>query len=248
MKKILSIASVAFITTAICALNVNASSECCKTVHRYSNDCKMTKSIKVTSDTFSGNNNYDSFIDELLKDCETKYFDNCNYCQSCQQNPDQKPQDTKPVIPEQPDNKPNNENNEKPDNIYDPSDKNEKIKQEILQLVNQERKAIGLSPLSSGNAKLTSAAQKRAGEQVIVFSHTRPDGSKWSTVLSENGIKYTTAGENVAYGQKSAKEVMTAWMNSSGHRANILNADFSEIGIGVYYKNGTYYWSQLFIG
>jgi uncharacterized protein YkwD len=116
---------------------------------------------------------------------------------------------------------------------------------QVLQLVNKERAKAGLSALTT-NSALTNAANKRAKETVQSFSHTRPDGSNFSTVLKEFSISYRTAGENIAYGQKTPQEVVTGWMNSPGHRANILNANFGKIGIGVYKSNGVIYWSQLF--
>ncbi len=116
---------------------------------------------------------------------------------------------------------------------------------QVLQLVNQERAKAGLSALTT-NSSLTNAANKRAKETVQSFSHTRPDGTSFSTVLKEFNISYRAAGENIAYGQKTPQEVVTGWMNSPGHRANILNANFSKIGIGVYKSNGVIYWSQLF--
>lgn len=116
---------------------------------------------------------------------------------------------------------------------------------QALQLVNKERAKAGLSALTT-NSTLQAAADKRAQETVQSFSHTRPNGTSFSTVLKEFGISYRAAGENIAYGQKTPQEVVTAWMNSSGHRANILNANFGKIGIGVYQKNGVTYWSQLF--
>lgn len=117
--------------------------------------------------------------------------------------------------------------------------------EEVLRLVNVERSKAGLSPLTATSA-LKAAADKRAQETAVSFSHTRPNGSKFSTVLQEYGISYRTAGENIAYGQRSPQEVVNAWMNSPGHRANILNANFNKIGIGVYQSNGVIYWSQLF--
>ncbi len=117
---------------------------------------------------------------------------------------------------------------------------------EVVRLVNEHRAANGLSALSASNSSLMKAAAKRAQEQAQLFSHTRPNGQSWSTVLGEFGISYRGAGENVAYGQSSPAEVVNAWMNSEGHRANILNANFSNIGVGVHYQNGTYYWAQLF--
>ena len=116
---------------------------------------------------------------------------------------------------------------------------------QVLKLVNQERAKEGLSALTT-NSTLQAAAEKRAQETVQSFSHTRPNGTSFSTVLKEYGISYRAAGENIAYGQKTPQEVVKAWMNSSGHRANIMSAKFSKIGIGVYQKNGVTYWSQLF--
>jgi uncharacterized protein YkwD len=83
---------------------------------------------------------------------------------------------------------------------------------------------------------------------VSTFSHTRPDGTTCFTALKQFGVSYSTAGENIAYGQPDAQSVVTGWMNSAGHRANILNGSFKQTGIGVYKVNGTYYWTQEFIG
>lgn len=116
---------------------------------------------------------------------------------------------------------------------------------EVLRLVNQERAKAGLSAFTT-KSTLTAAANKRAQETVQSFSHTRPNGSSFSTVLKEFGVTYRAAGENIAYGQKSPQEVVTGWMNSPGHRANILNGNFNTIGIGVYQANGRIYWTQLF--
>ena len=125
------------------------------------------------------------------------------------------------------------------------SGSNQGYAEEVLRLVNIERSKAGLSSLTT-NATLKAAADKRAQETKTSFSHTRPNGSKFSTVLQEYGISYRTAGENIAYGQRSPQEVVNGWMNSPGHRANILNSSFGKIGIGVYQSGGVIYWSQLF--
>lgn len=116
---------------------------------------------------------------------------------------------------------------------------------EVLRLVNEERAKEGLAALTT-NTPLINAANKRAEETVKSFSHTRPNGTNFSTALAEYGVDYRTAGENIAYGQKTPQEVVTAWMNSPGHRANIMNSKFNKIGIGVHQSNGVIYWSQLF--
>ncbi len=115
----------------------------------------------------------------------------------------------------------------------------------VLNLVNKYRNQNGLASVTLDSA-LSGAASTRAKEIVSSFSHTRPNGSSCFTVLSENGISYNGAGENIAYGQSSPDEVMTAWMNSAGHRANILNASFTKLGVGVYQSGGTLYWAQIF--
>lgn len=115
----------------------------------------------------------------------------------------------------------------------------------VLELVNEQRKANGLSALTTTSA-LQQAADKRAKEIVSNFSHTRPDGTSGVTVLPEYSISYRAWGENIAYGQRTPAAVMDAWMNSSGHRANILSSKFGKVGIGCYEKNGTLYWTQVF--
>ncbi len=116
---------------------------------------------------------------------------------------------------------------------------------EVLRLVNVERSKAGLSAFTT-NTTLQAAANKRSQEISQSFSHTRPSGEGFSTVLKEFNISFRAAGENIAYGQKTPQAVVDGWMNSSGHRANILNANYNKIGIGVYEKNGVLYWTQLF--
>ena len=116
---------------------------------------------------------------------------------------------------------------------------------QVLQLVNQERAKAGLSALTS-TPELQAAATKRAQETVQNFSHTRPNGTQWSTVLKEYNVPNMRSGENIAMGQRTPQEVVTAWMNSPGHRANIMNGSFGRLGVGVYESNGRLYWAQLF--
>lgn len=115
----------------------------------------------------------------------------------------------------------------------------------IVELVNEERAKAGLNPVTL-DAAASSAAQIRAKEIVSSFSHTRPNGSSFSTALKEQGVSYRSAGENIAYGQRTPEQVMEGWMNSSGHRANILNKSFTHIGVGYHQENGVNYWTQLF--
>ncbi|MDO4304039.1 MAG: CAP domain-containing protein, partial [Bacillota bacterium] len=117
----------------------------------------------------------------------------------------------------------------------------------IVELVNEERAKAGLNPVTLDMAAAT-AAKVRAQEIVSSFSHTRPNGSSFATALKEQGVSYRTAGENIAWGQRSPEAVMEGWMNSSGHRANILKESFTHIGVGYYQENGVNYWTQLFWG
>lgn len=117
---------------------------------------------------------------------------------------------------------------------------------EVIRLVNIERNKEGLSSLSK-NVTLCEAAQTRASEIIMVFDHTRPDGTSCFTVADDYNIKWTAIGENIAMGQRNPQEVVEAWMNSPGHRANILSSNFNQIGVGVVKSGGNYYWTQLFI-
>lgn len=118
---------------------------------------------------------------------------------------------------------------------------------EVVRLVNIERAQAGLAPLVM-NASLRASAHVRAAELVTKFSHTRPNGTKWSTAIN---LSYRCAGENIAAGHSTPARVVQGWMGSEGHRNNIMNGNYSEIGVGCYHDPGTshrYYWAQLFAG
>lgn len=119
---------------------------------------------------------------------------------------------------------------------------------EVLKLVNQERSKQGLKALTLSD-ELTNVATLKAKDMrdKNYFDHTSPTYGSPFEMMRRFGIQYSSAGENIAAGQKTAQEVMNSWMNSSGHRANILNADYEQIGIG-YIEGGSYktYWVQMF--
>lgn len=117
--------------------------------------------------------------------------------------------------------------------------------QAVLAEVNAARAKNGLSALTL-DANMNRAAAVRAAEMAQSFSHTRPNGSRGLTALNEAGVSYRTAGENIASGQQSAQAVVSAWMNSSGHRANILSSLFGRMGVGQATIGGRTYWVQLF--
>lgn len=116
---------------------------------------------------------------------------------------------------------------------------------EVVRLTNSARSQNSYAALVEDGA-LSEAAAVRAREIARSFSHTRPSGASFSSALSESGVSYLRAGENIASGQKSASEVVNAWMNSPGHRANILNSSYSRIGSASVNIDGTLYWVQLF--
>lgn len=118
---------------------------------------------------------------------------------------------------------------------------------EVVRLVNVERTSRGLSSLSH-DWELSRVARYKSQDMKDnnYFSHTSPTYGSPFQMMKSFGITYRTAGENIAKGQHTPQAVVTAWMNSSGHRANILNSSFTHIGVG-YVENGKY-WTQMFVG
>ena len=111
---------------------------------------------------------------------------------------------------------------------------------QVITLLNEQRVNNGLSPLTADSA-LTAAAMQRAAETVIYFSHTRPNGSRCFTAF-DGGWR----GENIAAGQADPDEVITGWMNSTGHRKNILEANYTSVGVGCFNYKGINFWVQCF--
>lgn len=121
--------------------------------------------------------------------------------------------------------------------------------QEVLKLVNAERSSRGIMALKM-NSNLNYIATLKAQDMARknYFSHISPTYGTPFTMMQHFGVKFTAAGENIAMGQRTSKEVMNAWMNSPGHRSNILSPSYNQMGIGVAKNsNGVYYWVQMFI-
>lgn len=118
---------------------------------------------------------------------------------------------------------------------------------EVVRLVNAARAENGLKPLSV-NWELSRVARYKSEDMSSAryFSHTSPTYGTPFEMIRAFGLSYRSAGENIAYGQRTPAAVVDAWMNSSGHRANILNASYTQIGVG-YCASGSY-WTQMFIG
>ncbi|HIY54326.1 MAG TPA: transporter [Candidatus Agathobaculum merdavium] len=163
--------------------------------------------------------------------------------------PEETPDVEQPETPQLPDNSRPEETPDVEQPEQTPGEDNDTAQgdyaSQVVALVNAERAKYGLSALKA-DSRVQQAAQVRAAETVQSFSHTRPNGSSFSTALTEAGVSYTRSGENIAYGQSTPQQVVNAWMNSSGHRANILNESFTTIGVGYTVVNGTAYWAQLF--
>ncbi|WIF96142.1 SafA/ExsA family spore coat assembly protein [Caminicella sporogenes] len=123
------------------------------------------------------------------------------------------------------------------------------IEQEVIKLTNLERQKYGLSPLKH-NWELSRVARYKSEDMKNkgYFSHISPTYGSPFEMMKAFNINYRAAGENIAKGQRSAQEVVNAWMHSSGHRANILNKNFTEIGVGYAIDSkGVRYWTQMFI-
>lgn len=118
---------------------------------------------------------------------------------------------------------------------------------EVIRLVNEIRAENGLKPLTA-NWELSRVARYKSQDMADhrYFSHTSPTYGSPFQMIRNFGLSFRTAGENIAYGQRTPQAVVNAWMNSSGHRANILNASYTQIGVGYVAKG--HYWTQMFIG
>jgi uncharacterized YkwD family protein/spore coat assembly protein SafA len=120
---------------------------------------------------------------------------------------------------------------------------------EVIRLVNVERSKRGL-PALAANWQVARVARYKSQDMINknYFSHTSPTYGSPFKMMETFGIRFSAAGENIAYGQRTPAAVMTAWMNSPGHRSNILSTSFSQIGVGLAKSsNGTPYWTQMFI-
>ena len=116
---------------------------------------------------------------------------------------------------------------------------------EAIEETNKQRIANGKEALTIDET-LMKLAMERAIEISAYFDHTRPNDTDFSSILRANGIQYTTSGENILGGYTTAVSAIQGWMESPGHKANILNGDFKSIGMGCFVTNDTYYWVQIF--
>ena len=158
--------------------------------------------------------------------------------------PQQKPESTPSTPSTTPEQKPESTPEQKPSTDFS------SYQQQVLDLVNAERTKRGISALTL-DSNVSSVATKKSQDMVNknYFDHTSPTYGSPFDMMKQFGISYRTAGENIAKGQKTPQEVVTAWMNSEGHRKNILNPNFTNLGVGIAKDSkGTTYWTQMFIG
>ncbi|MBG0048740.1 sporulation protein [Clostridioides difficile] len=154
---------------------------------------------------------------------------------------------------DKPEDNNNSDSTNKPDDNNNSGSTSESFsayQKEVVDLVNIERAKAGLNPLTL-DSSISNVATKKSQDMIDnnYFSHNSPTYGSPFDMLKKFGISYKTAGENIAMGQKTPKEVVNAWMNSEGHRKNIMNPNFSKIGVGVAQKSGgSIYWTQIFVG
>lgn len=239
MKKVTVCAMIAAMTvTGAAALPVQAATNAGNSAN-----CNGKGYYVFTGGKVSDLENIKSRLDELCGQLNgnttTITFPGCNLPETTPPSEDTNTPESKPETT------PPSEDTNTPENKPE-ADKELTFAEQVVELVNQERTKAGLSAVTL-DQNIASAALVRAKEIETSFSHTRPNGSKFSTALTEQGVTFKGAGENIAWGQKSPEAVIQAWMNSEGHRANILNKNFTKIGVG-YYQNaaGRNFWTQLF--
>jgi len=123
------------------------------------------------------------------------------------------------------------------------------LEDEVIRLVNEQRVKAGLQPLTK-NWELCRVARYKSADMANkgYFSHISPTYGTPFQMMENFGLRFTAAGENIAYGQRTPAEVMRDWMNSPGHRSNIMSSTYNQIGVGLAKnKNGVCYWTQMFI-
>ncbi|PKR78183.1 transporter [Halalkalibacillus sediminis] len=125
---------------------------------------------------------------------------------------------------------------------------NPTFEKQVVTLVNQVRKEHGLDPLQQSQ-RVGGVARDKSIDMAEhnYFSHQSPNYGSPFDMLEAYGISYRAAGENIAMGQGSPEQVMDSWMNSEGHRKNILSENFNQLGVGFIKEDGQTYWTQIFI-
>ncbi|MBD8070631.1 CAP domain-containing protein [Bacillus sp. PS06] len=217
------------------------------TVPLASSAAENTNASKVVESHYSvgvnNSTNWNDFIQSILK----KYYSHNVQTAPTVQQPSQpkapEPVEEKPVAQQpsaqQPTEQPKDTTNQASNSLS-------QFEQEVVTLTNSERAKHGLKPLQI-DLKVSEVARHKSADMKSngYFSHTSPTYGSPFEMMKQFGVQYRAAGENIAMGQRSPQEVVTAWMNSEGHRKNILSSNFTHIGVGHVEGN---YWTQMFIG
>lgn len=208
-------------------------SSCGKTFVVTANDCNSLNNCNI-QEIIQNCSNGNCKIEEIIQNCGL--LPDNNQCTDCDTNTAEEIPAT-PVISETPQQTQPSESTVNTLSDYE---------NQVIQLVNQYRNQNGLASLQA-NAELSKIARIKSQDMKDkhYFDHTSPTYGSPFDMMKQFGIQYRTAGENIAMGQKTPEAVMNAWMNSEGHRANILNSSFTQIGVG-YIADGNY-WTQMFI-
>jgi len=154
-----------------------------------------------------------------------------------EEKPQANPRPERPVTPEEP---------KEEQELVEESQLSE-FELEVVELTNNERAKAGLAALEV-DEELSRVAREKSRDMSVsgYFDHNSPNYGSPFDMMRSYGVTYQTAGENIAKGQRSPQEVVNAWMNSEGHRANIMNPNFTHIGVG-FVETGNH-WTQMFIG
>ncbi|WP_416149057.1 CAP domain-containing protein [Salipaludibacillus sp. HK11] len=142
------------------------------------------------------------------------------------------------------------EQTQQPDEEQQPADQTQRgigqEEQQVIELTNNHRREAGLSDLQA-DTELSGVARRKSEDmhENNYFSHTSPTYGSPFDMIRDHGVSYSSAGENIAQGQQTPEQVVQGWMNSEGHRENIMNGNFTHIGVG-YEPNGNH-WTQMFI-
>lgn len=209
---------------------------------------ETSETVKKPNETKESNNEQNTEKPKQEQNVEAPKQEKKNDIPKQEQNVEIPKQEEKVPEVQQPVQKPtvpNNQNEEQPKEQPTSYSLNA-FEQQVVDLTNQERAKQGLAPLKV-DIELSKVAREKSKDMAInnYFSHTSPTYGSPFDMMKKFGISYTAAGENIAKGQRSPQEVVNAWMNSSGHRANILNPNFTHIGVG--FVDQGYIWTQQFI-
>ncbi|WP_270181495.1 CAP domain-containing protein [Alkalihalobacillus sp. CinArs1] len=206
--------------------------------------------VKTQSYQFDNMKDFQSFIERFENQYNISIQDSINFSNGkVEQKPAPKQNEEKatPQAPSESASKNEAQNNKSQNNESKQGNELSQFEQEVVELTNAERQKAGL-PALEVDTELSKVAQAKSEDMKAnnYFAHNSPTYGSPFDMMDQFGVEYRTAGENIAKGQQTPEEVVNAWMNSEGHRKNIMNESFTHIGVG-YVEEGNI-WTQQFIG